>query len=270
MLEARTVVFGRDPSCDEVLDAPSISWRHASITNGGGLPLLKDLGSTNGTFLNGRRVIAPVPVKPGDVIHLGTYALRLGGNGKLEKRDDHGNVTIEAQPRRGGSRPASVGQRFADGLSHRICGTDGAQRRRQDHAHERAQRLHPSDGGPGAAQRKRPLCVLCPVCHLPGLCAAGRHPPSRADGRRGALFYGPAAAATRLPGIRNPEPRARGAEATRSRGDRKRAHRIGREEGNQRRPAEAREPGDGAAHRSLGAVSRRADLGPLFRRLRSS
>ncbi len=85
MLEARTVVFGRDPSCDEVLDAPSISWRHASITNGGGLPLLKDLGSTNGTFLNGRRVIAPVPVKPGDVIHLGTYALRLGGNGKLEE-----------------------------------------------------------------------------------------------------------------------------------------------------------------------------------------
>jgi len=96
-LEAKTIVFGRDPECDQVLDVPSVSWRHACITHAGGSLLLKDLGSTNGTFLNGERVIAPQAVKPGDVIHLGTFTLRLTGKGTLEKKDDHGNVTIEAR-----------------------------------------------------------------------------------------------------------------------------------------------------------------------------
>jgi ABC-type multidrug transport system ATPase subunit len=96
-LEAKTIVFGRDPECDQVLDVPSVSWRHACITHAGGSLLLKDLGSTNGTFLNGERVIAPQAVKPGDVIHLGTFTLSLTGKGTLEKKDDHGNVTIEAR-----------------------------------------------------------------------------------------------------------------------------------------------------------------------------
>jgi ABC transport system ATP-binding/permease protein len=96
-LEAKTILFGRDPECDQVLDVPSVSWRHACITHASGSLLLKDLGSTNGTFLNGERVIAPQAVKPGDVIHLGTFTLRLTGKGTLEKKDDHGNVTIEAR-----------------------------------------------------------------------------------------------------------------------------------------------------------------------------
>jgi len=96
-LEAKTMVFGRDPECDQVFDVPSVSWHHACITHASGSLLLKDLGSTNGTFLNGQRVIAPQAVKPGDVIHLGTFTLRLTGKGTFEKKDDHGNVTIEAR-----------------------------------------------------------------------------------------------------------------------------------------------------------------------------
>jgi len=47
------VVLGRDASCDIVLDAPGTSRRHARIRPDGGLFLLEDLGSKNGTLLNG-------------------------------------------------------------------------------------------------------------------------------------------------------------------------------------------------------------------------
>ncbi len=95
--KGREMTLGRDPDCDHPLDYPMISWRHARLSRGGGAMIVEDLGSTNGIFVNGRRIIGPVTVSPGDVISLGSYTFRLTSDGIFEKRDYRGNLTIEAR-----------------------------------------------------------------------------------------------------------------------------------------------------------------------------
>src|SRR5262249_48942723 len=60
-----SLVFGRDPRCDQPLDYPMISWHHARLSRAGRDFLLEDLRSTNGTFVNGRRA-QRVIVRAGD------------------------------------------------------------------------------------------------------------------------------------------------------------------------------------------------------------
>lgn len=74
--EARTtpVQIGRDPDATIVVRgdaAKVVSTRHAEIRFEGGAWLLTDLGSRNGTYLDGQRVAGPTPLKPGDLIRLG-------------------------------------------------------------------------------------------------------------------------------------------------------------------------------------------------------
>jgi pSer/pThr/pTyr-binding forkhead associated (FHA) protein len=53
-------LIGRGSSCDLVLDDPKASRSHAKISLQGRRPTLQDLGSANGTFVNGHRVRAPL------------------------------------------------------------------------------------------------------------------------------------------------------------------------------------------------------------------
>jgi hypothetical protein len=66
------VTMGRSRQCDVMLDDPNISRTHAEIRARGGSWVLTDLGSTNGSRLNGRRVDGSEVLKPGDEIELGT------------------------------------------------------------------------------------------------------------------------------------------------------------------------------------------------------
>jgi ABC-type multidrug transport system ATPase subunit/ABC-type multidrug transport system permease subunit len=93
--EGTTMVFGRDPSADRVLDYPMVSWRHMQLRRVGGDMLVEDLGSTNGTYVNGVRIAGPVRVRPGDVVGLGSYTFTIAPDGGLEERDLRGNLTIE-------------------------------------------------------------------------------------------------------------------------------------------------------------------------------
>jgi pSer/pThr/pTyr-binding forkhead associated (FHA) protein len=71
-LDGRTItIIGREPINDIPLNDPEISRRHARIDFDGGRYLLEDLGSTNGTYLNGRRLTEPAPLKNGDVVEFG-------------------------------------------------------------------------------------------------------------------------------------------------------------------------------------------------------
>ena len=68
------IVVGRESFNDIVVYDPEVSRRHAQITFQEGRYIIEDLGSTNGTFVNGRRVNMPMPLHNGDVIEMGEAA----------------------------------------------------------------------------------------------------------------------------------------------------------------------------------------------------
>jgi pSer/pThr/pTyr-binding forkhead associated (FHA) protein len=68
---AQSITIGRHPECDLVLVSELVSGKHAVIEESGSAAVVRDLGSTNGTYLNGNRVSAPSPLRVGDSIAFG-------------------------------------------------------------------------------------------------------------------------------------------------------------------------------------------------------
>jgi len=71
MTTTHTWVIGAAPHCDIVVDAPTVSGTHCRLTRRDGDYSLEDLGSTNGTFVNGTRIGAQVAVTRSDQVFLG-------------------------------------------------------------------------------------------------------------------------------------------------------------------------------------------------------
>ena len=71
MVGPRGATLGRSRDCDIVVDDANVSRRHAELRPRGGAWVISDLGSTNGTRLNGRTVQGSEVVRPGDEIELG-------------------------------------------------------------------------------------------------------------------------------------------------------------------------------------------------------
>jgi predicted component of type VI protein secretion system len=70
-LEGDQITIGRDSVNGIVINDAEISRRHARLTFQGGKYVLEDLGSTNGTFVNGQRLAGPRVLKAGEVVSLG-------------------------------------------------------------------------------------------------------------------------------------------------------------------------------------------------------
>ena len=68
---------GRDAECSIVIDAGSVSRRHARITVIAGAATVEDLDSTNGTHVNGTLISGVTPLAPGDEVSLGSEALQV-------------------------------------------------------------------------------------------------------------------------------------------------------------------------------------------------
>jgi hypothetical protein len=65
-------VIGRSRDCEIVLADQNVSRHHAEVRPSGGSWIVKDLGSTNGVKVNGRKIQGPQSLKRGDAIELGT------------------------------------------------------------------------------------------------------------------------------------------------------------------------------------------------------
>ena len=71
------VVVGRSPSSDIVIDEPYVSATHARFTIQGPALVLEDLGSTNGTMVNGHAIDQPVTLRDGDEVQVGDTVMRV-------------------------------------------------------------------------------------------------------------------------------------------------------------------------------------------------
>jgi DNA-binding winged helix-turn-helix (wHTH) protein len=68
---------GRDEACALVIDADTVSRHHARITIDSGAATIEDLGSTNGTEVNGMRICAGTQLRHGDEIRFGSEQLQF-------------------------------------------------------------------------------------------------------------------------------------------------------------------------------------------------
>jgi len=74
-LSGGQVIIGREEGMQIVLQDPESSRRHARISWQGGQFVIEDMGSTNGTFVNGVQLTSPKVLSPGDSIGIGQTAL---------------------------------------------------------------------------------------------------------------------------------------------------------------------------------------------------
>ncbi|NTW11996.1 MAG: FHA domain-containing protein [Anaerolineales bacterium] len=71
ILEGDQLNIGRDSTNEITINDAEVSRRHARLTFQGGKYVLEDLGSTNGTFVNGQRLAGPRVLKAGEVVSFG-------------------------------------------------------------------------------------------------------------------------------------------------------------------------------------------------------
>lgn len=121
----RSLGIGRAPGSDVVVDRDDVSWNHARLQLRGGVWTLTDLGSSNGSFVNGARVDGPVVLGCQDQVRLGAGVIDLDLK-RLERapgRPRSGAVTKRsAAPRYDGFISYKHGrrERLAHCLEHQL------------------------------------------------------------------------------------------------------------------------------------------------------
>ena len=96
-IESESLVIGRSSSAGLTLVDRALSRQHSRIFRDAGRTLIEDLGSRNGTLVNGVAVTVPTPLKPGDVIRLSGSVLSVHAAGPaaaIEPLSDSGSHTI--------------------------------------------------------------------------------------------------------------------------------------------------------------------------------
>jgi diguanylate cyclase (GGDEF)-like protein len=107
-------VIGRDPGCDLALDVIDVSRRHARIREELRCHVVEDLGSTNGTFVDGKRVSSQ-RLESGDLVRIGSVVLKYLAGDDLE-------VLYHAEMKRLADEDALTG------LAHKVVFTEALAR----------------------------------------------------------------------------------------------------------------------------------------------
>ncbi|HFD38412.1 MAG TPA: FHA domain-containing protein, partial [Anaerolineae bacterium] len=109
------VVIGRGSGSDIILQDSQASRKHAEISQQGDQYYIRDLGSTNGTYVNGQRITGSHPLRPGDSIQIGDTVLvsaPMGAVATAAPADDWESSLYASQvgaPAGGGKRWLVVG-----------------------------------------------------------------------------------------------------------------------------------------------------------------
>ena len=74
---AQPVTIGKGPSTLQIADDPAVSTRHAELALRGGVFVVTDLGSTNGTFVNNQRITQPTRLGDGDLLRFGNTQMKF-------------------------------------------------------------------------------------------------------------------------------------------------------------------------------------------------
>jgi ABC-type multidrug transport system ATPase subunit/pSer/pThr/pTyr-binding forkhead associated (FHA) protein len=93
--EKEKITFGRDPGNDVVLDKPNVSRFHAQVTRVGKRYYVTDMRSSNGTFVNDKRVEGDIWLNPQDTIRIGPYKFVLGED-QFTRYDETEGMRVEA------------------------------------------------------------------------------------------------------------------------------------------------------------------------------
>jgi hypothetical protein len=134
------ITIGRTMENDVVLPDPGISRKHLRIRDKGGAYIISDLGSSNGTKVNGVKIQEEV-LKSGDEI--------LAGGAKIRFQTNAGGGTAKAK-----SKPAAARSRRGGGAARAPSnrGRPAARRGRAAAANRRGRRGRPAAGGAGGAK----------------------------------------------------------------------------------------------------------------------
>jgi DNA-binding response OmpR family regulator len=116
VLSSPTAVIGRDPTCDIIIPDRQVSRRHASLRRVDGGFELEDLGSKNGTHINGAPLARPQRLQDGDLIQVALVA-------KLAYVGSEATVPLRIETTPEGD-VVSVGRLRLDGASRRVWLSD--------------------------------------------------------------------------------------------------------------------------------------------------
>ncbi len=94
--ENRLMKIGRHKDNDIVIPAPTVSQYHAEVEKIGKRYRLRDLRSSNGTFVNGKSISGETWVQPGDAIQIGPYRFVVDENEFAQSDQSEGGVRVEA------------------------------------------------------------------------------------------------------------------------------------------------------------------------------
>ena len=90
LINTEDFLLGRGEDCDLALHDAEVSRHHCTIRIRGGEAVVSDLGSSNGTFVNGNRIVSQATVRTGDELKLGTFRflIDLGDDPDFRIPDD--------------------------------------------------------------------------------------------------------------------------------------------------------------------------------------
>ena len=103
LLTGQEITIGRDPSNDISIKDSEVSRQHARLLAQAGDYVLEDLGSTNGTFVNGQRLIGPHLLKPGEMVLFAENVSLV-----YEETTPDEDATIVSEPIVASTPPATV------------------------------------------------------------------------------------------------------------------------------------------------------------------